>query len=151
MGRRVIARIRTDKDVHFTGALATGAYEEENIETALSCKKMAVLQAEMLSDQNLDYELWFFSKDTYDDVNLDDDAFLGKLDFDLATDGYQYGGSGKYYLSHEYAQPLILIDDDVGSGQGAEIHVALMNRDAVSKAAGGTGEVVVILTVEPVG
>jgi hypothetical protein len=149
MARVDVFRVRSDKDTHFTTLLVTNAFEQEDIATGAGAKKFAILAVELLADQNLDWELWFWNKSTAEDTDLDLDAYIGRVAIAVA-DHKQYGASGTYYVNKELAAPIVYIDDDA-PGTEPKLHVSLLNRSATSKNAGATGEVVLIVTCEPIG
>jgi len=81
-----IQTIRSDKDIHFTGSLAKNAGEEENL-TGLISNKIKITGIVIHSDQNLHFQLQFYSKDTFTDSDLDEDTFVGAVDLDV----HKYG------------------------------------------------------------
>lgn len=145
-------KIRTDKDAEFTGAIAQNAGEDENltfpgyasaaIGNLEAQARFWVRELRIWSDQNLSWEVQFYSKDIFDDTDADLDTFLGAHQFAVA-DGLQIGGSGLYRY---VATGLSLFVKD-GDGTG-EVHVKLVNRSATSKNAGATGEVVLEIGAE---
>lgn len=140
--------IKTDKDSHFTGSLATNAMEFENI-TGLETNSCTIVQVEILSDQNLDWDVYFFAKDTADDTDLDLDEAIGRAKF-VVADGEQIAAAGPYRYSTATAsgysfRGVRYIDTD----KTHELHMGLVNRNATSKNAGATGEVVVRIVYEP--
>lgn len=130
-----IYTLSSDKDTHFAGSLATNAKEDENI-TGLVGDKIRIYGISLQADQPLHFWLLFWSKDSFDDTDLDADAFLGAIEVDLSLWGLRPGGAGQYYMSLEDVG-LDYIDADATQ----ELHVSLMNVDAASKNAGATGEV----------
>lgn len=142
-----VERIRSDKDTHFTGALAQNAGEDENL-TGLSVNSGMIENISLQADQNLDWDIYLYATDGFDDTDLDNDTLLGVVRF-VASDGQQIGGSNQYYystVSSSYAfRPFQYIDDD-GTN---EIHVKLVNRNATAKNSGATGEVVLEITFRP--
>ena len=78
--------IRSDKDLHFTGALAKNASEQENLE-GLKSDRITITQVNIRSEQNLHYQLLFFSKDGFTDSDLDVDSFIGAVDLNLPVYG----------------------------------------------------------------
>ena len=142
--------IVTDKDTHFTGALAQYEAETENI-AGLVKNKIRVRSVTILSDQQLSYRLHFYSKDTFDDADLDKDTYLGSVDLDLESEGVQYKNTGKWILTvfplAHFSQTLIeYIDED----ETKELHLSLENLSTTSKSAGTAGEVVIKIIYEPV-
>ncbi len=150
MARTDVFRVRSDKDDHFTGALAQNASELEDIATQTGYKKFAIMEVAMISDQNLDWELWFWNKATADDADIDLDAFIGRVAI-AAADQKQLGASGIYYANKELAMPIIYCDDDVTAVLAPKLHMSLVNRSATAKNAGATGEIAVIVSCEPIG
>lgn len=140
--KMVFYTITTDKDAHFTGSLAQYAKEDENL-TGLLGNKIRINKVAIQADQNLDFYLFFWRKNTFDDTNLNKDAFIGMIELDLGTLGLQVGGTGQYYLSAE-ALEFDYEDEDKAN----ELHVSLYNASAAAKNAGATGEVVCHITYE---
>ncbi|GAJ24935.1 unnamed protein product, partial [marine sediment metagenome] len=138
----VFYTIVTAKDTHFTEALTTGNKEDENL-TGLLGSKIRILDIAIQADQKLNFWLMFWRKDTFNNINLDVDAFIGMVQLDLATFGKQVGGAGQYYMSLEDAN--LDYEDEDGTN---ELHVSLYNADAVAKNAGATGEISVFLKHE---
>lgn len=134
--------LRTDKDSHFSGAIAQNATEEEDI-TGLTTNRIRITRVTILSDENLDYRLLFFNKDSFADTDLDDDRFIDELELDLPSYGFQIAGAGQYMMTVNGLE--IDYDDQDGS---RELHIALQCLSAAGKTAGANGEVVVIFTYE---
>ncbi len=134
--------IVTDKDTHFVGALTTGNKEDADLSGLLG-NKIRILDIAIQADQALDLRLMFWRKDTFNNIDLDVDAFIGMVQLDLATFGKQVGGAGQYYMSIEDVN-LDYEDEDLTG----ELHLSLYNADATAKAAGAAGECVVFLKYE---
>jgi len=83
--------LRTDKDSHFTGALAQYAKEDEDI-TGLLIGKIRITGITLLAIQRLHYKLLLYYTDAFDDADFDLDMFCGEIDVDLAAYGIQIGG-----------------------------------------------------------
>ncbi len=135
--------LRSDKDTHFTGALAQGAKEDENI-AGLLANKIRVTGITLQADQRLHYKILLWFKDSFDDTDLDLDMFCAEIDIDLAAYGIQIGGAGQWYLD---VRDLHVDYDDMDITK--ELHISLYNADPTAKNAGATGEVVVAVTYEP--
>lgn len=136
------AIISSDKDVNFTGALAQNAGANANI-VGLPDNDGVIASLALLADQQLAFEVQFYSRDTFDNADLDLDTYLGSYRF-AEGDGIQVAGAGsfKYDVSH--------LDLPYRDADGTlELHIKLVNRSAVGKNAGATGEVVVRVTFEP--
>jgi hypothetical protein len=136
---------------HFTGAIAQNAKEDENITLpgaldGIGGNARGYIRGIMIqSDENLAWELAFWSSDTFDDTTLDDDDFLSRWSF-AAADGVRFGGANQYYYYIEGLE-IPYVDDD----KSGELHMSLVNRSAASKTAGAGGEVVVEVFIEPMG
>jgi len=148
IGQTVI--IRSDKDSHFTTAIAAGAMETESIDFPQEWKDNRIREVviegiSIQSEDNLAWDIGIWTTDGFDNTDVDVDSFLDYVSFSQAT-GKQVGGAGQYY----YASPDLTIHY-VDEDNTEEFHIALINRDgAVAKTAGATGEVSVIITARPV-
>lgn len=134
--------VSTDKDTHFTGALAQYAKEDENV-TGLASNNIRITNIAIQSDQNLHFWLVFWATDGFDNTDLDTDTFKGAVELDLSVWGLQPGGANQYYMSLEDVNL-----DYTDSDGTRELHTSLYNEDATSKNAGATGEVKVDFTYE---
>lgn len=131
--------VSSDKDTNFTGAIVQNASEDENL--SLGQNEVTIISVGLTSDQNLEWEVWFYRTDQFDDSDLDTDSFIAKVEF-VAADGEQLAGAGKFvYNLSTLAIPYIDADET------QELHVKLVNRSAASKNAGATGEVVLRIGV----
>jgi len=134
--------IRSDKDVNFTLALITNAKEDENL-TGLSSNKGVIRRIKVQSDQNLDWDIFLWKTDTTDDVDLDIDSFCGRYKFSVIQ-GEQIAGANQYYYD---SGPMELEYEDLDGT--FELHVSVVNRNAVAKIAGAAGELIVDVEYEP--
>ena len=137
-----LVKVRSDKDTHFTGAIAQNAQESEDIllpGTLASYARARLRSINIISDQNLSWEVWLFAKDTFiaDVADLDLLFPRGRWRFD-SGDGAQIAATGPYYY---YIDGLDLPYQDEDMTQ--ELHVMLVNRSATGKNAGATGEIVI--------
>lgn len=136
VGREEREQIRSDKDSHFTTAIAQNAIEEENL-TGLTSDEITITGIAIIADEAKSYRLWFFETDDFQEVDLDNDRFIEFVDFDLTSKAAQIAGTGAYY----YAITGLNINyQDIDASN--ELHVALQNLDAGAKTAGATGEIV---------
>lgn len=127
--------ISTDKDDHFTEAITQNNHEKESL-TGLESDKIYIRGVNIQADQALKFRLIFWSKDTFENSDIDEDSFLDYVDLDLATHGYQIAGSGQYYLN---SGDLAIVYED--KDETRELHMSLMNLGTTSKNAGASGEV----------
>jgi hypothetical protein len=130
-------KIRSDKDTHFYGAIVQNAKEDESL-TGLLANKVRITGVAIQADQNLSFRVIFWSKDTFDDTDLDLDEYCGEVSLDLSTNGFRIAGANQYYLDMRGLE-LDYEDDDATK----ELHLSLMNLSATSKNATTTGEVVI--------
>lgn len=134
--------IRSDKDVHFTGAIVTNAKEDESLIGLLS-SKIRIVGLAIQSDQQLHYRAIFWRRGTFEDADLDVDAFISEQELDLTAIGYQIAGAGQWYA----ALTSLNIDYEDEDGTG-ELHVSLQNLSAAAKIAGAAGEVTLLIAYE---
>ena len=151
MKKGSIEFIDSDKDTHFTGALGQNAMEIESIGFPTSWQNLQINEVEIegisvQSDQNLEWDIFIFSKAGADDTNLDDDTFVHHLNFSQ-TSGKQIAGANQYY----YPCPVGLMAipyKDIDNTR--KIHIGLINRSVTSKTAGATGEIKIRLSLRPI-
>jgi hypothetical protein len=143
-----LVEVRSDKDLHFTGSLATNAAEAEDIVLPPACggsAARAVVRAVTIqAKEDLDWELWFWASASYTNADMDLDYFLGKVVFS-AAEGTQIGATG-FFTCYKGNLDVPIVDRD----NTQTIHVKLVNRNAASKTAGTNGQVVVSLWLEPI-
>jgi hypothetical protein len=120
-------RIRSDKDTHFTTAIAAnGGIEEEDIIFPNRAKKCAVVHAAIQADEALNWELWLASRAMKSHPDMDGDSIVGRIPLDLATNGKRYAAGAQYYYDTALAAPFPVIDDSA----------AILNMDMESLRAG---------------
>lgn len=159
-----IVRVRSDKDTDFTGAIAQNAQESENLvpPAALGAGgpcRSRLHSISIISKENLDWELWFFSTDdfaTNNAADIDQVGFLGKWAF-IAADATRIAATGAYFYyidGLDIAYHCTDFDEHATLVAGAkrpqgQVHVMLINRSAAGKSAGANGELVIQLGFEP--
>lgn len=132
-----VSIVTTDKDSHFTGALAQNAKEDESIVVDLKDDRCVIVSIALQSDENLAWDVFFWKTSEFDNTNLDDDDFIGYVSF-AAADGVRIGGAGQYYYSKD-SLAIPYVDE----GDASKLHVSLVCRSAAGKTAGAAGEVVI--------
>lgn len=137
-----MALIASDKDVDWTGALALNAGANANL-VGLPANQGAIESISILSDQNLGWEIQVYSRDTFDNADLDLDTYLGSVRF-AEGDGLQVAGAGAF--RYDATNLGIAYIDSDGT---REIHAKLVNRSVIGKNAGATGEIVVKFGFRP--
>ena len=136
--------IVTDKDLHFTTAIAVNGKEDENIPGLYKTNKALIPNIAIQAKEAKHYVVWFFSKDSFDDVDLNLDAYMGLVDFDLETNGRRIGGANQYYWDEKKTQ-IYYNDEDLTK----ELHISLQNLGPGAKSAGVPGEVKLLITYLP--
>lgn len=134
--------LRSDKDTHFTGQIVQNAQETENL-TGLAWSKVRITGIMLQADQQLNFRVILWSKDTFDDTDLDADAFIAEVQVPLVTAGFQVAGANQWYLDIRGVEIPYQDEDSTN-----EVHISLQNLSATAKNAGATGEVVVELAYE---
>ena len=143
IGREERNQLKSDKDTHFSGAIAQNAIESENI-TGLTANEITITGISMIGDENLSYRVWLFETDDFQESDLDNDEFVEFVDLDLSANGARIAGAGAYY----YAQTNLNIDyEDLDATN--ELHIALQNLSAGAKTAGAAGEIVLKISYIP--
>lgn len=135
--------LRSDKDTHFTGAIAQNAKEDEDL-TGLLGNKVRITGVSLQADENLSFRVIFWKTDGFDNTSLFLDRFCGEVTIDLPTNGYRIGGANQYYLDMR-GLDIDYEDEDASN----ELHVSLMCLTAAGKTAGAGGEVVLDVYYEP--
>lgn len=133
----------SDKDTHFTGALAQNAIENESINMPTDWQtagkqKITISEINLQADEDLDMELVLWSSSSYSNTDLDLDKMITRISFTAAT-AEQIAGAGQYYYENPLVQSIEYIDEDNTS----KVHIGLVCRDASGKSAGASGETVV--------
>jgi hypothetical protein len=137
--------IRSDKDTHFTTALATNAIDIEVLgdldrfsANRLPSLAVKICRISLWSDQNLAWDVALFRTSAgQPNADLDLDTMTDWVRFS-ASDAMQIAGAGAFRYT---ASGLFMVFDS--SRSTGQINVGLINRDAVAKIAGALGEVVI--------
>ena len=136
--------INTDKDLHFTEQITVNRQEKENI-TGLSGNKYLIRGVNIQSDQNLKYRLIFWSKDTFNNTDLDTDSYIDDVILDMTkSSAFKIDDANQYRLN---VSSLDILYEDYD--QTKELHISLQNLSSVSKNAGSTGEVQLDIKMSP--
>jgi len=141
---------RTDSGVDFLAALAQNAAIFANLALpgGIGIAPFWVQSLEIISVENLAWELWFFNRTTTAvPADPDDDGFRGRWSFQ-AADGVRIGGAGTYHYAIDgLAIPVECSDYRLHPGSYAELHMALVNRSAAGKSADGAGAIMIQLAL----
>lgn len=156
--------IQSDKDVHFTGALVTGAIENETITLSpagpalLPTQSMLIWGVALLAVQNLDWRVVFWGTPNFGNADIDLDTYEGacRLHDNMA---FQIGGAGTWY--YDYHGTLVSLGaPDMTTlpfpmpytlQVGYALNIGLQNLSAAAKIAGAGGFVSLRFFCQPVG
>lgn len=146
-----VLRVRTDKDVHFTGAINAGAAATETlapptyVPEALAAgrhNRGRLKAIRILSKENLAWELMLYANSLFATSNADTQFPLGRWTF-VESDGVIVSGDTYYFY---YVDGLdVAIEDLDKLGQ---INIRLVNRSGSAKTAGANGNMIVELAIE---
>jgi len=151
-----IDQIKSDKDSHFSGALATGAQEYEDLSfpdgySEAQIQKLRIHRAVIVADNTntttlVPFYINFWGSDAASlATDPDLDLFQGRMEF-AEGDLEQIGGGGLYRGIRDLGDsPMYYIDEDNSS----ELHVSLQNTDG-STAWHADDEVRITFFVEPI-
>lgn len=141
--------IVSDKDTHFAGALADNAIENESISMPTDwgtsgIQKCIISELSFQADENLDWELIFWSDGDYNSTDLDLSKIVTRISIP-ETSSDRIAGSNQFYYENPLVQSIEYVDKDNTS----KIHVGLICRSAAGKTAGASGEVVLRMGCTP--
>lgn len=141
-----ITPVTTEATSQFRLGLVTAAGENLSLDVnrhGVGIRVDSIIRTMMIvSVQDLMWELWFWSKNTYNSsANPDANLLIGTWLFGVS--GMQVGGAGLY---HYYVDGLYIPYRDLD--QTGKIHMTLVNRSAGAKTAGDAGAVRVQLGLE---
>lgn len=125
--------LKTLKDVHFTGSIPQNEHETENI-TGLGYNKVSILGINIQTTQNLHFAVWFWGKDTFDNIDLDTDSFLDFAEIDIPTSGKRVWDGAAFYQYYLNVSGLKIVYEDEDETQ--ELHISLQNLSPTAKAVG---------------
>ena len=133
--RPVIHTIASDKDSHFTEAIAKNGVERENI-TGLRSDRTRIVEARIQAVQQLFFEVLLYATDAFEEADLDSDRFIGSIEFNLPIYGFQQTPTTQWRLDVKGLN-IDYIDVD----KTKEIHAVLKNLSPTSKIGDASGAV----------
>ena len=128
-GERVYTDLVSDKDTHFTDAIALDAIEYEDI-TGLRANKIFIRGINIQCSSALAFRFWLWDSDAHAAADLDTDTFLEFVELNMAVNGERIAGAGQYYLQ---ATGLNIIYEDTDGT--FELHCGLQIYAGAGKAA----------------
>lgn len=138
--RTIIYPVRSDKDTHFTGAIAQDGVERETLAN-LRSDRVRISKISIQAIQQLRFQVLLYSTEDYDESNLDNDKFVASVDLDLVRYGFQQTTS-------QYRMDMQVAIDYLDEDETKSLHVVLKNLDPTAKIAGANGQVVLEFTCE---
>lgn len=141
-----VVLVTTDAATQLRSALAQNAALYLSLDLkqyAVGARADVMIRAlQILSVENLDWELWFFRTSGFDTADADTNRWCGYWQF--GTTAVQIGGAGLY---HYYIDGLAIPYQD--EDNSSQLHLALINRSAAGKTAGDAGAIKVGVVLEP--
>ncbi len=125
--------IESDKSTDFITALAQYVKEDADI-TGLDLNKVTIYAVVIISEQQLNFRLHFYSDDTFATA-----SWIGFVDLNLVSNGIQIGNTGKWLLNITPESDSLLLYED--EDETKELHIALENLSSEAKKADALGEV----------
>jgi hypothetical protein len=141
-----VVLVTTDAATQLRAALAQNAALNLSLDIskyAFGSRVDAIIRSlQIVSAENLAWELWFYRKNTYDAGVADAVRWCGYWQF--GTTAVRIGAAGYYYY---YIDGLGIpyIDEDNSS----KLHFSLINRSAAAKSANDAGLIKVGAVLEP--
>ncbi len=143
-----VLTLSTDKDVHFTGAIALNAIEYEDI-VGLTTNKITIKGVNIQAQEAMFYTLWLWKSIGHANVDIDVDSFREFVNLDVATSGKRIAGAGQWYLQTTGLN-ILYEDDDPPSTTGKyTLHIGLMVSAGAGKSAGAAGECQLDISYSP--
>ena len=142
-----VAVVSTNASTQFRATLAQNAALFLSLDVAsfgLGQRVDAIIKGiQILSVENLAWELWFFRTAAQDAADPNVNRWTGLWTF-AAASGLQVGAAGLYHYSVTGLE--IPYQDEDGT---SKVHMALINRSVGAKSAGDAGRIRVQLVLEP--
>ena len=132
-----VTLIRSDKDTDFAGASAANNQLVGNL-VGLPRNSGTIIACTLLAEQNLAWDVCFWTRDTFSTADMDTDTFLDQISFPAASAITIANGVPATF---RYAMSDLQIpyrDQDTT----LELHVSLIPRGGAKLAAGAGGNVV---------
>lgn len=131
--------VRSDKDVDFIGAAALNNQVTANL-AGLSRNFGMVESVTLLAQQNLDWEIVFWTRNTFSNADMDLDRFLDSVVFNAADGMTIANGVPATFRYAVSGLGIAYQDQDVTN----TLHVGLIPRNGAKLAAGAGGFVVLL-------
>ena len=140
--------LSSDKDLHFTDAIALNAIEYEDID-GLITSKINIRGIYLQGKEAMLYTLWLWKDSGHANADLNLDSNKDMINLDLSTSGKQIAGAGQYYLP---LTGLTASYEDTESPNAAgrySLHCGLMVSSGAGKSAGVLGEIQFDISYSP--
>lgn len=136
-------QFNSDVDTDFTAAITANDGADANL-AGLTANVGFVTGIEILSQQNLAWDVFLFGSDTFGDADYDLDTYLSHTSFD-ATDAVTIANDQPTMYRYSLTNLKIPYTD---LDESNELHVKLVPRGGNKLASGAGGDVVVKLTFQ---
>ena len=140
--------LSSDKDEHFTEAIALNAIEYEDID-GLIASKINIRGIYLQAKEPMLYTLWLWKDSGHANTDLNLDSNKDMINLDVGTSGKRIAVAGQYYLP---LTGLTVSYEDTESPSAAgtySLHCGLMVSSGAGKSAGVPGEVQIDISYSP--
>lgn len=135
--------ITSDRTLHFTNQLVKNESENENI-SGLSTNTCIINGISVQSKQALIYKLMLWKKNTFNNIDMNLDTYIGCIDIDLTSKDTIKMENNPYRLNIE---DIRFIYQDLDSTN--TLHISLLNMSDEIKKSGIDGEIKLDIKVSP--
>ena len=140
--------LSSNKNSHFTGAIALNAIEYEDID-GLVASKINIRGIYLQVKEAMLYTLWLWKDSGHANTDLNLDSNKDMINLDVGTSGKRIAGTGQYYLSLT-GLTVSYEDTEPPSAAGKyKLHCGLMVSSGAGKSAGVPGEVQFDISYSP--
>lgn len=130
-----VLTLSSDKDAHFTEAIALNAIEYEDI-VGLTTNKITIKGVNIQAQEAMFYTLWLWKDSGHANVDIDVDSFREFVNIDVATSGKRIAVANQWYLQSTGLNILYEDDNDPTAEGLYTLHCGLMVSAGAGKAAG---------------
>lgn len=132
--------LSTDKDLHFTEAIALNAIEYEDI-CGLITSKVNIRGIYLQAKEAMLYTLWLWQDLGHANVDLDLDSNKDMINLDVGTSGKRIAVAGQYYLPLTGLTVSYRDTENPCAAGTFSLHCGLMVSSGAGKSAGAAGEI----------
>ena len=140
--------LSTDKDLHFTEAIALNAIEYEDI-CGFITSKVNIRGIYLQAKEAMLYTLWLWKDSGHANVDLNLDSNKDMINLDVGTSGKRIAGAGQWYLPLTGLSASYRDTEDPCAAGTFALHCGLMVSSGPGKSAGIPGEVQIDIVYSP--